>query len=81
MLSVDGQVDYVTGLCVGRMWKGVPEKKIEPWRDTGIEVCGPSVADIEKAFAQVWAMMGEPISESDLPRRDSSGWRYLNDCL
>jgi cardiolipin synthase len=70
MLSVDGQVGYVTRLCVGRMWKGVPEKKIEPWRDTGIEVCGPSVADIEKAFAQVWAMMGEPISESDLPRRD-----------
>jgi len=70
MLSVDGRVGYVAGLCVGRMWKGVPEKRIEPWRDTGIQVCGPAVADIEKAFAQVWAMMGEPISESDLPGRD-----------
>lgn len=70
MLSVDGQVGYITGLCVGRMWKGIPEKRIEPWRDTGIEVRGPAVADIEQAFAQVWAMIGEPISERDLPRRD-----------
>ncbi len=70
MLSVDGRVGYVTGLCVGRMWEGVPEKKIEPWRDTGIEVRGPALADVEQAFAQVWAMTGEPIPEGDLPPRD-----------
>jgi cardiolipin synthase len=73
MLSVDGQVGYVTGLCVGRMWEGIPEKRIEPWRDTGIEVRGPAVADIEQAFAQIWAVMGEPISERDLIRRDEIG--------
>jgi cardiolipin synthase len=71
MLSVDGQVGFVSGLCVGRMWEGVPEKKIEPWRDTGIEVHGPSVADIEQAFAQVWAMIGEPIPEREVVRRDA----------
>jgi cardiolipin synthase A/B len=65
MLSVDGTVGYVTGLCVGRMWVGEPDKKIEPWRDTGVEVLGPAVADIEHAFAQVWAMMGEPIPENE----------------
>lgn len=70
MITVDGQIGYITGLCVGRMWEGVPEKKIEPWRDTGIEVRGPSVADIDHAFAQVWAMMGQPIPERDLLRRD-----------
>ena len=43
------------------MWSGQPEKNIEPWRDTGIEVRGPAVAEIERAFAQVWAMMGKPI--------------------
>jgi cardiolipin synthase len=53
-ISVDGEVGFVTGLCVGRMWLGDPGKKIEPWRDTGVEVRGPSVADIEQAFAQVW---------------------------
>ena len=71
MLAVDGQVGFVTGLCVGRMWVGVPEKKIEPWRDTGVEVRGPAVADIERAFAQVWAMMGEPIPEHELINRDA----------
>jgi cardiolipin synthase A/B len=71
MLSVDGEVGFVTGLCVGRMWLGVPEKRIEPWRDTGIEVRGPSVADIEQAFSQIWAMIGEPIPDRELPSRDS----------
>ena len=70
MLSVDGHVGFITGLCVGRMWEGIPEKKIEPWRDTGVEVRGKAVADIERAFAQVWAMMGEPIPEAELVSRD-----------
>jgi cardiolipin synthase A/B len=65
-LTVDGRVGFICGLCVGSMWVGVPEKKIEPWRDTGIEVEGRAVADIERAFAQVWAMMGEPIPEHEL---------------
>jgi cardiolipin synthase len=65
-LTVDGNVGFVTGLCVGRMWEGVPEKKLEPWRDTGVEIRGKAVADIERAFAQVWAMMGEPIPEHEL---------------
>jgi len=73
MLSVDGQVGFISGLCVGRMWAGVPEKKIEPWRDTGVEVRGPAVADIVQAFAQVWAIMGEPISEQELISKDAIG--------
>jgi cardiolipin synthase len=52
------------------MWIGVPEKNIQPWRDTGIEVRGPSVAAVEQAFAQVWAMIGEPIPEAELVSRD-----------
>ena len=66
MIAIDGEVGFISGLCIGRMWKGVPEKKIEPWRDTGVEVRGPAVADIERAFAQVWAMMGEPIPEWEI---------------
>jgi cardiolipin synthase len=71
MLAVDGRVGFITGLCVGRMWVGVPEKKIEPWRDTGVEVRGRAVADIERAFAQVWEMMGKPIPEDELVNRDT----------
>lgn len=64
-LAVDGKVGFITGLCVGRMWEGVPEKNLDPWRDTGVEIRGKSVADIERAFAQVWAMIGEPIPEDE----------------
>ncbi|HEY5910689.1 MAG TPA: phospholipase D-like domain-containing protein, partial [Verrucomicrobiae bacterium] len=66
MLTVDGQVGFVTGLCVGQMWAGDPKKKLEPWRDTGIEVRGPAVAEIERAFAQIWAMTGEAIPEDQI---------------
>src|SRR5581483_2593900 len=66
MLAVDGEVGFIAGLCVGRMWVGEPEKNIEPWRDTGIEVHGPAVADIELAFAEVWGMMGESIPKHEL---------------
>jgi cardiolipin synthase len=73
MLSVDGRVGFVTGLCVGRMWVGMPEAGVDPWRDTGIEVRGPSVADVETAFAQMWALMGEPILDGELAGRDAAG--------
>ena len=70
-LCVDAEVGFVNGLCVGQMWMGDPEKKIEAWRDTGIEVRGPSVADLEQAFSNVWAMIGEPIPENELVSRDT----------
>jgi cardiolipin synthase A/B len=69
MLSVDGRVGFVTGLCIGRMWVGDPARGVEAWRDTGVEVHGPAVADIERAFAQVWAAIGDPLPESELHRR------------
>ncbi len=67
MLAVDGQVGFISGLCVGRMWVGQPEKKLDPWRDTGVEVRGYAVADIEQAFAQVWATLGAEIPEERNP--------------
>ena len=70
-LTVDGKIGFVTGLCVGRMWVGVPEKKIEPWRDTGVEVRGPSVADIEQAFATVWNIIGDPLPPDEIVRREA----------
>lgn len=73
LLAVDGNVGFVAGLCVGQMWVGYPDKGVEGWRDTGVEVIGPAVADIEQAFAQTWAETGEalPVEElveaSDIP--------------
>jgi cardiolipin synthase len=64
-LTIDGQVAFVTGLCVGKMWVGDPEHGIPPWRDTGIELRGPAVADVERAFAQTWATQGEPLTADE----------------
>ena len=66
MVAVDGEVGFVAGLCVSRKWAGDPLLGMEPWRDTGIEVRGPAVADIEQAFAEVWAATGSPIPEDEL---------------
>jgi cardiolipin synthase len=72
MISVDGQVCFVMGLCVGRDWVGNKEKGIDPWRDTGVEIRGPALADLERAFARVWVTAcGEKIPEEDLPELDS----------
>ncbi len=62
MLAVDGEVGFVSGLCVAHAWSGDPARRIEPWRDTGIEIRGPAVAEIERAFRRIWATLGEPIS-------------------
>ena len=69
MLAVDGQLAFVTGLCIGKMWVGDPAKGIEPWRDTGVEIRGPAVADVELAFARVWATAGVALPVSEIPRR------------
>src|SRR5690606_38624341 len=46
---------------------GDPARGIEPWRDTGVEIRGPAVVDVEQAFAQTWAMCGAALPEEDLP--------------
>jgi cardiolipin synthase len=71
MLAVDGRIGFVTGLCVGSMWVGDPARGHDPWRDTGIEVRGPAVHDIERAFAQMWAAIGEPLSTQALRPRQA----------
>jgi cardiolipin synthase len=67
MIEVDGEVAFVSGLCVGQPWMGNPAKKLEPWRDTGVEVRGNAVVEIARAFAQIWETLGPPIPESELP--------------
>jgi cardiolipin synthase len=65
MISVDHEIGFVTGLCVGRAWIGQPERGRDPWRDTGVEVRGPALADIEDAFADAWAAAGDPVPDDD----------------
>jgi cardiolipin synthase len=67
VVCVDGRVAHVSGLCVGQRWIGYPERGIEPWRDTGVEIHGPAIVDIERAFADAWAATGEPLDPDEIP--------------
>jgi len=63
-LTVDSEVAFVSGLCVSAKWLGDPARQMEPWRDTGIEIRGPAVAEITHAFATVWHVCGgDPLPE------------------
>lgn len=66
VLVVDGKIAFVIGLCVGQMWVGEPEKNIEPWRDTGIEIRGKGVAEVSRAFADIWNDMDKPLPNDEI---------------
>lgn len=71
VLIVDGKIGFVTGLCVGQMWAGEAEKNIEPWRDTGVQLNGKSVAAVDRAFADIWDDLGEPLPTGDVAAGES----------
>lgn len=68
-LTVDGEFGFVSGLCVGQCWMGDPARGKAPWRDTGIALRGPAVADLEAAFADSWRATGAALAD-ELPQRD-----------
>jgi cardiolipin synthase A/B len=72
MLTVDGRVGFVTGLCIGRVWAGDPKQSVAPWRDTGIELRGPAVAELDRAFAHIWETLGTPLPADELARADET---------
>ncbi|HZL19157.1 MAG TPA: phospholipase D-like domain-containing protein [Polyangia bacterium] len=65
-IAVDGEVAFVTGLCVSNRWLGDPKRGIPPWRDTGVEIRGPAVGFVERAFAEVWTTVGGHIPPDEL---------------
>lgn len=67
MLAVDGQVAYVSGLCIGDAWVGSAD--VPAWRDTGLEILGPAVADVHEQFAELWATTGDPLPPEERPDR------------
>jgi cardiolipin synthase len=67
VIVVDGRIAFVSGLCVGQAWLGEPARRIEPWRDTGVEIEGPCVDDVEQAFALTWGAAGPALPHDELP--------------
>lgn len=58
LIVVDSHTAFVSGLCIGEVWEGRPERQLEPWRDTGVALEGPVVAEAEASFARSWALAG-----------------------
>jgi cardiolipin synthase len=65
-VCVDGEVGFISGLCVAKVWVGDPSRKLAAWRDTGVELRGPAVTDLRAAFAQSWAEAGGALPEAGL---------------
>jgi cardiolipin synthase len=59
LITVDGRIGFVSGLCISDNWEGKEDG--DPWRDTGLSLEGPVVADLDAAFAESWALAGSPI--------------------
>lgn len=70
-IVIDGRVGFVSGLCVGKRWMGDSRRNREPWRDTGVQIEGPAVLDLERAFMQMWSSLACP-GEDQL--QGSDGW-------
>jgi cardiolipin synthase len=69
-IVVDGDVGFVSGLCISERWVGDTKRRLEPWRDTGIEIRGPAVATMEQAFASVFGTSGDPLDATILKPAD-----------
>src|SRR5882757_3345934 len=72
LLVVDGTYGSLSGVCISAKWLGRPARAIPPWRDTGVELRGPAVAELEGAFVQSWNAAGPP-----LPAFSPSSARHL----
>ncbi|WP_245444066.1 phosphatidylserine/phosphatidylglycerophosphate/cardiolipin synthase family protein [Microvirga sp. KLBC 81] len=69
LITVDGRIGFVSGLCISDSWEG--GKESEPWRDTGISLEGPIVGDLDAAFAESWVLAGmRAIPKCDLSHAD-----------
>ncbi|MEO8847980.1 MAG: phosphatidylserine/phosphatidylglycerophosphate/cardiolipin synthase family protein [Casimicrobiaceae bacterium] len=58
-ITVDARIAFVSGLCVSDKWNGDPKRKMQPWRDTGLEIIGPAAVDVAHAFDDVWLTCGD----------------------
>ncbi|MCU0833190.1 MAG: phosphatidylserine/phosphatidylglycerophosphate/cardiolipin synthase family protein [Chromatiaceae bacterium] len=71
LLVVDDEVAFISGLCMADGWLGRPERGIPPWRDTGVAIRGPAVADAWAALAEAWRGNGGSLEPSELPAREA----------
>jgi len=67
VLVADGARAIVGGLCIGNEWAGDPARGRLPWRDTAALIEGPAAAVVDRAFADLWQVVGEPVDPDEFP--------------
>ena len=74
ILVVDGRVGFTGGMCVDDHWLGDAESP-EVWRDTMVRVEGPTVQQMQSAFASNWLQTTGKLllGEGYFPRYDRVG--------
>lgn len=64
---IDGHTAFVSGLCVSSAWEGDSAAGVAPWRDTGVKLQGPVVADVMQAFSDTLLSQGRRLPENIHP--------------
>jgi cardiolipin synthase len=71
LLAVDGEYASIGGVCIADPWLDKSPVTGLPYRDTAVRVLGPAIADIERAFADVWRHAGTPLPPDEHPPHGS----------
>src|SRR5215210_8324573 len=73
LLAVDGAYASTGGVCISDGWLVTSPETGLPYRDTAVSICGPAVAEVERAFAGLWSVAGEalPLPEDECPDPES----------
>lgn len=70
LLVVDGVHGFLSGVCISEKWLGDAARGVAPWRDTGVALHGPAVAELENAFVESWGSIGTPLDPFAQPNAD-----------
>lgn len=72
LLVVDGMHGFLSGVCISEKWLGDHARGVPPWRDTGVALHGPVVAELEAAFVHSWGSIGAPLANlAEVPASDA----------
>ena len=74
LLAVDGLYASTGGVCISDGWLVRSPESGLSYRDTAVSVCGPAVADVERAFSDVWDAHGRPLPKQELPEAAHMKW-------
>jgi cardiolipin synthase A/B len=72
LLAVDGDAAVVGGFCISDNWSPSAQGG-RGWRDTGLLVRGPVVADLERAFAAMWRRADDSRAPPEPPAESYAG--------